>query len=361
MISILMPAYIDSVEKLEFLNEAIRSLKSQTLQDWELLLVDDCSPYPISIAEPDDRIRQFRTVTQSGPALCRNTAAALALNECLLPFDSDDLLGSTTTLEHMYGLWAKNTDKIIYGHLQRLELKTKGWELGKVAKLPDYTFKLVLNPKGVIPVTGMHSIECHQRAGGWKAILDSGLEDLEYWIAAGKAGFCGLKIDEVTLIYRRHNNSRSANLRNSFAQETEMRRKIRNLHEDVFSGRFPMGCCGGGGSYMPPTNNQQASSVASPTTLNQVAQNEKIWIEYVGKREGSFGMVGKFSNIGYDIKGPGHKLEVHVKDLPIFKGSGRGNDFIIGVPAPTQTQQTNGSTPFIAQPPQLATIERLDG
>lgn len=362
MISILMPTYVDTIDKLEWLNSAIRSLKEQTIEDWELLLVDDCSPFPITLSEPDPRIRQFRTAKNSGPALCRNNAAALALNDCLLPLDSDDLLAAPDTLQKMWSEWAADPSKIVYGHLQRLELKGVGWERTKVSKLPEYSFKLVLNPKGVIPVSGMHSIECHRKAGGWKPQFDIGLEDLEYWIAAGKAGFCGQRVDEITLIYRRHEDSRSGRMRNSFAKETEMRRMIRELHSDVFQGRYPMGCCGGGKSYTPPEGQFQASSVAAPSSLNSYPANEKIWIEYVGRREGDFGMVGRFTNIPYEVKGPGHKLEVHLKDLPAFKGSGRGSDFIIGVPSPMGLVVTpkEDERPFVAELPQLTTIERLD-
>jgi len=63
--SITIPAY-----KSQYLDEAIRSVVSQTYTDWELIIVDDCSPEDLqSIATPylaDNRIRFFRNERNTG-------------------------------------------------------------------------------------------------------------------------------------------------------------------------------------------------------------------------------------------------------------------------------------------------------
>lgn len=123
-----------------------------------------------------------------------------------------------------------------------------------------------------------------------------------------------------------------------------------------------MGCCGGGAVYVPPETYQQAS-VSAPLTLDQYPSSEKVWVEYVGGRDGSFGVVGQFTNYPYTVDGPGHKLEVHVNDLAKFRHSGRGVDFKVGVAAPNGTPPPpvpTGPTPFVAAEPELAQILRLD-
>lgn len=364
MISILTPAHIDSLEKLEWLNETIASVQVQTLTDWELILVDDASPLDITLNNPEDeRIRRVRTTYQRGPALCRNTAAALARSEALLPLDADDLLAGPEVLAHMAGMWESDKTKFVYGWLQRLENRA-GWTKGKIIKLPEYTFRQSMDLEGIAPVTAMHSIEAHRAAGGWKADLEAGLEDVEYWIACGRVGFCGQLLPELTLVYRRHDESRSHRLRMINQRESEMRRKILDMHADLYKGEFPMGCCGGGRPYMPP-GDAQTQFVARPTTLDQYAPGEKVWVEYVGQREGSWGVVGRYTNIAYTINGPGHKLEVHRDDLQVFErsmGTNRQLAFNVGVPAP------NGHGPKIEiaesgyqiNPPEMAQIERLD-
>jgi len=365
MISIITPARIETIEQLQWLNEMVESIVGQMMQEWELILMDDASPMSITLNASDDRIRYFRMVNRGGPALCRNTAVRLARYDALLPVDADDLLSFPDVLGTLFSTYQKDPSKVIYGDLQRYErLPTGQWQKGKRFDLPEYTFLKSMDLNGIIPVTALHSYDCHMKAGGWKPQLEAGLEDVEYWIGAGKAGFCGQRVPEVVLLYRKHDSSRTAKLLES-KRNTEMRNAIRELHTDVFEGRYPMGCCGGGRPYVPPDTFTQAN-VSAPSTLDKYSSQDKVWVEYTGQRQGSFGMVGRFTNISYVVNGPGHKIEVHVNDLPQFRRSGRGLDFSVGVQAPNGKVQVIevkdvGNSAFVAPEPQIAQIERLDG
>ena len=63
--SITIPAY-----KARFLDEAIKSVISQTYQDWQLVIVDDCSPEDLKgIVEPylaDSRVEYYRNEKNCG-------------------------------------------------------------------------------------------------------------------------------------------------------------------------------------------------------------------------------------------------------------------------------------------------------
>lgn len=63
--SITIPTY-----KSRYLKEAIESVVSQTYTDWELIIVDDCSPEDLpSIVQPfltDSRIRFYRNEKNCG-------------------------------------------------------------------------------------------------------------------------------------------------------------------------------------------------------------------------------------------------------------------------------------------------------
>lgn len=376
-ISIITPIYADSPQKVAWLVEMLESVKTQTFTDWEVILIDDHSPQSLDEVKanyPSPKFRWLRTTRQAGPGLARNTAVALAESEGLLPVDADDVL-PPAALEQMHQLWTRDRSKIVYGDLQRLEVAGERFEAGKVFSLPEYHFDNCLDPRGVIPVTALHSVECHIAAGGWKAELDHGLEDVEYWIAAGKAGFCGRHCQAVTLLYRRHNASRSFRLRRENRQETTMRNRIRELHSDVYQGRYPMGCCGhSAGSPSGGNNNLLGGGggtrglapqmAAAPRSLDQYSASEKTWVEYSGVREASFGMAGQFTGIEYQVEGPGFKFEVHISDLPRFRRSGRGQDFLIGVKPPDDHEpviaETNLPAPYRGPAPQLVEIFQLD-
>jgi len=80
-----------------FLGAAIRSLQAQTLQDWELLFVDDGSNDDSLdragyFARDDKRIRLIEQRTNAGPAAARNSAIAHARGRWIAILDSDDLM-----------------------------------------------------------------------------------------------------------------------------------------------------------------------------------------------------------------------------------------------------------------------------
>ncbi|MDD6616206.1 MAG: sugar transferase [Lachnospiraceae bacterium] len=91
-ISIVIPAY--NCEK--YLKEAVGSVLAQTWQDWELLILDDCSKDATfsemqKLAEKDERIRIFQNPCNMGAAATRNRGVALAAGEWIAFLDGDDL------------------------------------------------------------------------------------------------------------------------------------------------------------------------------------------------------------------------------------------------------------------------------
>lgn len=372
-ISIITPAYIDTNAKLQWLREMVDSVMLQSFYDWELVIVDDNSPINPVIEETDRRVRIFRMANHCGPSIARNTAVAISDGEALLPIDADDLLPTDNVLEVMYREWEKDKTKFIYGNLQQYTEQDGQFQItGKVKELRDFSFQLVFNPEALLPVTAMHSIECHQKAGGWKPEFDQGLEDVEYWIAAAKAGFCGKHINVTTLLYRRYSTGRHNKMRGS-GKEPAMRNQIMQMHQDVYEGRCTeaaMGCgCGGGGIGTSYQSNQTKKSSKQQSfrdaNLDAVSLNAKGWIEYQGKREAAFEVTGKVSGYRYTVPGLGVKFPAFRIDFPQFRLYGRGKDFNVDVGAPdgvtsTIVTQSDNAPPFEPGMPAIAAVERLD-
>ena len=90
LVSIIMPSWNTG----RFIAESIKSVLKQTYQNWELLIVDDCSTDntdEIVAGFNDKRIRYFKNEKNSGAAITRNRAIREARGEWIAFLDSDDL------------------------------------------------------------------------------------------------------------------------------------------------------------------------------------------------------------------------------------------------------------------------------
>src|SRR5690348_12271975 len=79
-----------------FLGEAIASVQAQTVQDWEMLIVDDGSTdgsaeFAAAAARADPRIRLVASGARRGAAAARNAGIRRARGEFVALLDADDL------------------------------------------------------------------------------------------------------------------------------------------------------------------------------------------------------------------------------------------------------------------------------
>ena len=90
LVSIIMPSYNTG----KYIKKSIESVLSQTYNNWELIIVDDCSNDDtdnIVASFNDERIRFFKNSGNKGAAFSRNIALRLAKGEYIAFLDSDDL------------------------------------------------------------------------------------------------------------------------------------------------------------------------------------------------------------------------------------------------------------------------------
>lgn len=90
-VSIIMPAY--NAEK--YIEEAIRSVMTQTYKEWELIVINDCSAdnteqVVLKIAAEDERIRYLKNNVNLGVSESRNKGIKCSRNDWVAFLDSDD-------------------------------------------------------------------------------------------------------------------------------------------------------------------------------------------------------------------------------------------------------------------------------
>ena len=92
LISIITPTY--NSEK--FITETINSVQGQTYNNWELIIIDDCSTDNTiatveKIQENESRITLIRNKENSGPAVTRNKGINVAKGDYITFLDGDDI------------------------------------------------------------------------------------------------------------------------------------------------------------------------------------------------------------------------------------------------------------------------------
>ena len=122
LVSIIMPTYNCG----HFIEKSIHTVQAQSYQNWELIVVDDCSnDETIGIVSDmrakDERINIYSNASNSGAAVSRNLALRNAKGRWIAFLDSDDLW-VPTKLEKQIKFMVENRYAFTYHEYIEIEL-----------------------------------------------------------------------------------------------------------------------------------------------------------------------------------------------------------------------------------------------
>ncbi len=101
LVSIISPCYNCG----EFIAKTIKSVLDQTYQNWELLIIDDCSTdnsSDIILNFQDPRIKYYKLEQNCGAAIARNKGLAMAKGRWIAFLDCDDLWDKCKLEKQLY-------------------------------------------------------------------------------------------------------------------------------------------------------------------------------------------------------------------------------------------------------------------
>ena len=190
-VSVIIPCYNGGAH----LPGALESLKAQTFQDFEVIVVDDGSDDAETLRileKTSDGVRVMRQENKGLPA-ARNAGMAEATGELLLPLDCDDRLEPEFLEKTVAALDANPQAAFAFSHL-----RMSGDKQGVLAK--DYNFftQLFLNQ---IPYCLLMRRRVWETVGGYDETMDKGYEDWEFNIRMGAGGFHGVGVAEPLFVY----------------------------------------------------------------------------------------------------------------------------------------------------------------
>lgn len=224
LVSIITPLYNSSL----FLKETLQSVLAQTYDNWEMIIVDDCSndgSYEMAVqhAEFDSRFKVIRLAKNSGPAVARNKAIEAAGGRYIAFLDSDDLW-LPEKLERQVRFMRDNDFDFTYTSYNRM---TEPGELIAITNAPvsvQYEDLLKTCPIGCLTV-----IYDSEKVGKQFMPVINKRQDYALWLKLLKITKRAYGLNEVLASYRMRNSSVSSNKFHAASYQWLVYRKLEKL------------------------------------------------------------------------------------------------------------------------------------
>lgn len=224
-VSVIIPCYNQG----KFLHEAIESVRSQTFEDLEIIIVDDGSDdqqtAKVCEALEGPGIRVVRTSNQ-GLAAARNNGIAEAKGQYILPLDADDKIAPDYLSEAVEVLESDNQIGIVYCRAGLFGAVEGDWSL------PEFSLEEMLKDN-IIFCTALFRKEDWMITGGYDPGMVHGWEDYEFWLSLIGRGRKVRRLEGKYFFYRVSPDSMVRSKEK--AQKIEMFKRIFQRHQKLFS------------------------------------------------------------------------------------------------------------------------------
>lgn len=202
-VSVIIPCYNQG----QFVNEAVQSVLNQTLQDFEIIIVNDGSTDENTI----NILKQYSypklkviNTANFGVVQARNTGIQNASGRYILPLDADDKIADSYLERCVHVLDQNQETGIVYCNAEFFGSQNGVWQL------PKYSESRMLWTNCVF-CTAMYRKEDWQKVNGYNQNMIYGYEDWNFWLSFIENGIKVYKLEEILFFYRQHNISESRN------------------------------------------------------------------------------------------------------------------------------------------------------
>lgn len=206
LISIITPSYNSSC----FICDTINSVINQTYQNWEMLIIDDCSKDNSvemiqKYVDMDSRIKLLQNDENRGAAETRNNGLKVAKGRFIAFLDSDDIWYKDK-LKIQYSIMKKNNYPITFTSYDVVD--EKGNKKGQIKSVYCISYKEYLKNT----IIGMSTSMINKNIVGEFSFYNiKTRQDTYLWMTLLKKGFLAFGINEVLAAYTIRKESISAN------------------------------------------------------------------------------------------------------------------------------------------------------
>ncbi|MBE6073972.1 MAG: glycosyltransferase family 2 protein [Selenomonas ruminantium] len=223
MVSIIMPAYNSD----NTISDSIESVLKQTYENWELIIIDDCSTdntINVVLSFDDERICLIRQNSNRGVAEARNIGIKKARGRFLAFLDSDDVW-SEIKIERQMSFMKTNDVSFSYTWYHHLDTENNG-KIKVIKTQPYVNYQKLLKGNDIGCLTVMIDHAAYPNI----MMPNKRHEDYITWLNILKEnnGYA-YSINEDLAAYRKSLNSLSSNKIKSIKWTWDVYRKDQNL------------------------------------------------------------------------------------------------------------------------------------
>lgn len=211
LVSIITPMYKGAA----FVGETIESVLAQSYRDWEMIIVDDCSPdggagiMEVKKYTYDPRIKLIESKQNRGSSGARNIALKEAKGRYIALLDSDDIWHPEFLEKQMAFLHEKEAP-LVFSSYRRIDENTKE-ELLKPFLVPEkVNYKSLLKTCPIFPSTAIYDTSKTPKIL-FNEDLGSMRDDYVYWLKMFKDISYGYGNPEILVDYRMRKSSVTGN------------------------------------------------------------------------------------------------------------------------------------------------------
>jgi glycosyltransferase involved in cell wall biosynthesis len=228
LVSIITPMYKGAA----FVGETIETVIAQTYQNWEMIIVDDCSPdngAGIKVVEKyastEKRIKLIANKVNSGSSGARNTALKAAQGQFIAFLDSDDLW-VPTFLEKQLAFMKEKDAKIVFSSYFRIDENTKEEILSPYIVPDKVTYKSLLMYCPIFPSTAIFDRKDLKKEYLFDTSHGSMRDDYVFWLDLFKEVPVAYGNKEKLVYYRMRKTSVTADKKKVIIPQWNVIRKV---------------------------------------------------------------------------------------------------------------------------------------
>ena len=229
LVSIITPMYKGAA----FVGETIQSVLSQEYDNWEMIIVDDCSPdggagiTEVKKYTHDPRIKLIESKQNRGSSGARNIALKEAKGQYIAFLDSDDIW-HPEILEKQMAFLHKKEAPLVFSSYRRIDENTKE-ELLRPFIVPEkVSYKSLLKTCPIFPSTAIYDTSKTPKIF-FNEDLGSMRDDYVYWLKMFKDISYGYGNPEILVDYRMRKSSVTGNKSKVIKPQWNVLHKVEKL------------------------------------------------------------------------------------------------------------------------------------